>query len=127
MARSLRSKIRCVPMGCFGGVYRKSLQRTGSFLQGILSIKNSGSNELRFLYGDSSFTMEVVMLEEKIISKLGIHEIRAWRSAWDAAKPFHFVVIDDFLEKDFAEVLLREYPPADPSWANITYTHQKKK
>lgn len=67
------------------------------------------------------------MLEEKIIPKLARHKVDEWRSAWDAAKPFHFVVIDDFLEKDFAEVLLREYPPADPSWANITYTHQKKK
>jgi hypothetical protein len=67
------------------------------------------------------------MHEEKTIPKLGIHEINKWRSAWDAAKPFHFVVIDDFLEKDFAEALLREYPPADPTWTNITYTHQKKK
>jgi len=67
------------------------------------------------------------MLEERIISGLGIHEINGWRSAWDAAKPFHFVVIDEFLEKDFAEALLREYPPADPTWTNITYTHQKKK
>ncbi len=42
------------------------------------------------------------MLEERIISGLGIHEINGWRSAWDAAKPFHFVVIDEFLEKDYA-------------------------
>jgi|ERR1700674_242258 len=67
------------------------------------------------------------MLEEKVIPKLGIHEINEWRSAWDTAKPFHFVVIDDFLEEDFAEALLQEYPPADPTWTNITYTHQKKK
>jgi Rps23 Pro-64 3,4-dihydroxylase Tpa1-like proline 4-hydroxylase len=71
--------------------------------------------------------MEAVMLEEKIIPKLASHKVDEWRSAWDTAKPFHFVVIDDFLEKDFAEALLREYPPADPTWTNITYTHQKKK
>jgi len=71
--------------------------------------------------------MEVVMLEGRIISKLDIHQINEWRSAWNAANPFHFVVIDDFLEEGFAEALLQEYPPADPAWTNITYTHQKKK
>ena len=71
--------------------------------------------------------MEVVMLEEMIIPKLDIHQIDRWRSAWNAAKPFRFVVIDNFLEERFAEALLREYPPADPAWTSITYTHQKKK
>src|SRR5881409_3761839 len=67
------------------------------------------------------------MIEEKVIARLDARKIGEWRSAWDTAKPFHFAVIDDFLEKDFAEALLQEYPPADPNWTNITYTHQKKK
>jgi len=73
------------------------------------------------------FTKEVVRLEEKIVPKLDVHKTGQWRCAWNTAKPFHFVVIDDFLEEGFAEALLREYPPADPNWTNITYAHQKKK
>lgn len=67
------------------------------------------------------------MFKVKTIPPLNTDRIEEWRCAWDASRPFHFLVIDDFLEKDFAETLLKEYPPADPSWTNITYTHQKKK
>lgn len=67
------------------------------------------------------------MLEQETILKLGTQEIAKWRSAWGRAKPFRFVVIDDCLEEDFADALLLEYPPGDPNWTNITYTHQKKK
>jgi Rps23 Pro-64 3,4-dihydroxylase Tpa1-like proline 4-hydroxylase len=56
-----------------------------------------------------------------------INSVTEWHSAWKLAKPFGYIVIDDFLEDDFVSALLREYPPADPAWTNITYSHQKKK
>src|ERR1700676_1395502 len=37
--------------------------------------------------------------------------INAWQSAWKNATPFGFLVIDDFFEEEFAEALLRQYPP----------------
>lgn len=48
--------------------------------------------------------------------------------AWDAAKPFHYVVIDDFLTEEFAEEILAAYPTPDGgAWDNTAYIHQRKK
>jgi hypothetical protein len=48
--------------------------------------------------------------------------------AWDAAKPFHYVVIDDFLAADFAEEILAAYPtPTGGAWEDTAYIHQRKK
>lgn len=50
------------------------------------------------------------------------------RSSWSTARPFHWVVVDDFLPREFAERLLLEFPAAtSPLWARTNYVHQKKK
>lgn len=50
------------------------------------------------------------------------------QSAWDAAKPFRYVVIDDFLTTDFAEEILAAYPtPTGGAWEDTPYIHQLKK
>ena len=50
------------------------------------------------------------------------------QSNWDAAKPFHYVVIDDFLAEDFAEEILAAYPtPHGGAWEDTSYIHQRKK
>lgn len=47
---------------------------------------------------------------------------------WDVARPFHYVVIDDFLAEDFAEEILAAYPtPNGGAWDNTPYIHQRKK
>lgn len=47
---------------------------------------------------------------------------------WKKAKPFHFVVIDDFLKKECAERILSDYPTPDSAvWEHIPYVHQRKK
>lgn len=47
---------------------------------------------------------------------------------WDAAKPFHYVVIDDFLTAEFAEEILASYPtPRGGAWDDTPYIHQRKK
>jgi Rps23 Pro-64 3,4-dihydroxylase Tpa1-like proline 4-hydroxylase len=48
--------------------------------------------------------------------------------AWDAAQPFHYVVIDDFLAEEFAEEILASYPtPNGGAWDDTPYIHQRKK
>lgn len=50
------------------------------------------------------------------------------QSDWDAAKPFHYVVIDDFLTEEFAEEILAAYPtPRGGAWEDTSYIHQRKK
>jgi Rps23 Pro-64 3,4-dihydroxylase Tpa1-like proline 4-hydroxylase len=50
------------------------------------------------------------------------------RSRWNAAEPFHYVVIDDFLPTAMAEAILAAYPVPDvEGWDKTTYTHQKMK
>lgn len=50
------------------------------------------------------------------------------RAEWSAAKPFRFLVIDDFLDQDFAEEIFAAYPqPDEDFWDNTTYIHQRRK
>lgn len=50
------------------------------------------------------------------------------QTAWDAAKPFRYVVIDDFLTEEFAEEILAAYPtPTGGAWEDTSYIHQRKK
>jgi hypothetical protein len=50
------------------------------------------------------------------------------RARWNAATPFHYVVIEDFLPRLMAEEILASYPKPDiEGWDKVTYTHQKSK
>ncbi len=50
------------------------------------------------------------------------------RALWDAAQPFHYVIIDDFLPIPIAESIHASYPVPDiEGWDKATYTHQKHK
>ncbi len=50
------------------------------------------------------------------------------RQRWQAATPFHYIVIDDFLPRSFAEAIYESYPrQSADGWDRTTYTHQKKK
>jgi Rps23 Pro-64 3,4-dihydroxylase Tpa1-like proline 4-hydroxylase len=50
------------------------------------------------------------------------------RSRWNAAVPFHYVVIDQFLPMKLAERIHDSYPtPAAPGWEWHTKTHSRKK
>jgi Rps23 Pro-64 3,4-dihydroxylase Tpa1-like proline 4-hydroxylase len=50
------------------------------------------------------------------------------RAEWSAKQPFHFVVIDDFLDEAFAEEILAAYPqPGRDFWDHTTYIHQRRK
>lgn len=47
---------------------------------------------------------------------------------WQSRKHFGYVVIDNFLDKAFAEEILAAYPEPDvEGWNNTTYVHQRKK
>lgn len=50
-----------------------------------------------------------------------------YRDRFMAAKPFRFVVMDDFLPTDIAEAILQAYPSPDKVWDGTTYVHQRKK
>jgi Rps23 Pro-64 3,4-dihydroxylase Tpa1-like proline 4-hydroxylase len=50
------------------------------------------------------------------------------RAQWSKQAPFPYFVVDDFLPADFAEELLKEFPPQESSqWTRRTYTHQREK
>ena len=50
------------------------------------------------------------------------------RRQWTRARPFRWVVIDDFLPTEHAEQILAAYPqPDDEGWDNTTYSHQSGK
>lgn len=50
------------------------------------------------------------------------------RREWQSKKPFGYVIIDDFLDKAFAEEILAAYPQPDvEGWDSTTYIHQQKK
>jgi len=50
------------------------------------------------------------------------------RRDFQAQTPFHYVVIDDFLEFEEAERLLHEFPAVDrDSWIDVKMAHQRKK
>lgn len=47
---------------------------------------------------------------------------------WQRARPFPYLVADDFLGADLAESLLENFPgPDHPSWVRKTFTHQREK
>jgi 2OG-Fe(II) oxygenase superfamily len=50
-----------------------------------------------------------------------------YRGRFMAAKPFKYVVIDEFLPADFAERIVRSFPPPADEWDGTTYIHQRKK
>ena len=53
--------------------------------------------------------------------------VAGYRDRFMAAKPFGYVVMDDFLPTDIAEAILIAYPSPDKVWDGATYVHQRKK
>jgi hypothetical protein len=51
----------------------------------------------------------------KILSKNSNEKVTDFAAKFAAAKPFKYLIVDDFLEKAFAERLIDEFPEvADP-------------
>ncbi len=49
-------------------------------------------------------------------------------AAWHSARPFPYIVVDDFLPTDFGLRLLEAFPsPAEEEWQDTTYRHQRNK
>jgi Rps23 Pro-64 3,4-dihydroxylase Tpa1-like proline 4-hydroxylase len=64
---------------------------------------------------------------EKSLERIRARAAEYARS-WNAKTPFHYIVIDDFLDPAEAEALLAAYPPpAVEGWDQTTYVHQRKK
>jgi len=60
---------------------------------------------------------------ERIRARVG-----EYAQSWLAKTPFHYVVMDDFLDPVEAEALLAAFPAPDiPGWDQTTYVHQRKK
>jgi hypothetical protein len=67
--------------------------------------------------------MEYINIEELISNEQGL--IQQWN---DAAKPFRYLVFDNFLVPAKAEAILLEYPDIrQGEWNGTTYIHQKNK
>lgn len=50
------------------------------------------------------------------------------REAWSSAKPFRFLVVDDFLEAAWAQEVMAAYPtPESDGWDDRTFAHQRNK
>jgi Rps23 Pro-64 3,4-dihydroxylase Tpa1-like proline 4-hydroxylase len=67
-------------------------------------------------------------MSNETILNLDQDKLSEVQKKWDLAKPFHYVVIDDFLTKEFAEEILASYPSVEgDDWNNTTYVHQRNK
>lgn len=67
-------------------------------------------------------------MSNETILNLDQNKLSEVQKKWDSAKPFHYVVIDDFLTREFAEEILASYPGANgDDWNNTTYVHQRNK
>ncbi|MDQ4121021.1 MAG: 2OG-Fe(II) oxygenase [Acidobacteriota bacterium] len=64
-----------------------------------------------------------------VLSKLNITDrLDEIRDQWMAAKPFGYVVIDNFLKPEIAETILSQYPTPDSDiWSLTSYIHQRRK
>jgi hypothetical protein len=50
------------------------------------------------------------------------------REQWMSAKPFRYVIFEDFFKPEMAEMILRCYPDVtQQGWENTTYINQKNK
>ncbi len=62
---------------------------------------------------------------------LTIERLRAraddYRARFMGAKPFKYVVIDNFLPEGFAERILQSFPTPAVEWDGTTFVHQRKK
>lgn len=63
---------------------------------------------------------------------IDIHRVRNERddlkSQWNSKKPFRYLIIEDFLKPEQAEILLTNYPSVDQGiWDGTTYINQKNK
>jgi Rps23 Pro-64 3,4-dihydroxylase Tpa1-like proline 4-hydroxylase len=64
---------------------------------------------------------------ERAIASLELR-VPLLRAQWQAARPFPYLVIEDFLPHSDAERVMESYPSIDADkWAHSTYSHQRKK
>jgi hypothetical protein len=67
------------------------------------------------------------MFDPSLFSALE-ERLPAWRAAWETARPFRWVMMEDFLPRAFAESLVEAFPNAgSEGWDRSVYTHQRNK